>query len=123
MYSKIYKEIFINNYALKKKLKGYDNIWIVKVSNQNYYLYVYEDTEIVEGFRNYNEAELLNFSYLHLEDNDENLFLRIRENKKFLDKLRKFKKTNSYLFRSDKYSKANNNNGQGCLFDYDNFVI
>ena len=123
MYSKIYKEIFINNYALKKKLKGYDNIWIVKVSNQNYYLYVYEDTEIVEGFRNYNEAELLNFSYLHLEDNDENLFLRIRENKKFLEELRKFKKTNSYLFRSDKYSKANNNNSQGCLFDYDNFVI
>lgn len=121
MYSKIYKEIFINDYALKKKLR--DDIWVVKVGNKNYYLYVYEDTEIVEGYRNYNEAELIKFSFRHLKDNDENLFLRIRENKKFLDELRKFKKTNSYLFRKDKYSKANNNNGQGCLFDYDNFVI
>lgn len=108
MYAKIYKEIFIKGYALKKQIR--DNVWVVKLDNQNYYLFVYEDTEEVSGFKNYNEAELL--STMTIDDT----FQRIRANKLFLEKIKLFRKSNSYLFR-----KMQDN--QACLFSYDNFVI
>ena len=108
MYAKIYKEVFIKNYALKKKLR--DNIWVVKLDNQNYYLFVYEDTEEVTDFKNYNEAELLSSKF------SDDTFSRIKANRIFLEKIKTFRKSNSYLFRS----KSDN---QGCLFCYDNYVV
>ena len=107
MYAKIYKEIFIENYTLKKHLK--DNIWVVRIDNAQYYLSVYEDTEEVEDFSNYSEAELLSCKFL------EDTFKRIEINKKFYQKIKEFKKTKSYLFRSK-------NKEQACLFNFDTFV-
>lgn len=107
MYAKIYKEIFIKNYTLKKHLK--DNIWAVRIDNAQYYLSVYEDTEEVEGFANYNEAELLTYKFI------DDTYKRIEENKKLYLKIREYKKFKSYLFRSK-------NQEQACLFNYDTFV-
>lgn len=105
MYAKIYKEIFIKGYALKKQIK--DNIWVVKIDNTDYYLSVYKDEEI-EGFGTYDEAELLQYKYI---DNTEK---RIFKNREFLQKIKEFKKSNSYLFRTG-------SNNQACLFSFDTF--
>ena len=120
LYAKIYKEIFIKDYALKKQIR--DNIWVVKIENNNYYLYIYEDTEIISGFNNYNEAELLEY---RKEINTEK---RIFKNKEFLNKIKEVQKNSSYLFRllkNNNSKKKNNNNNlnQRCLFDFDTFSI
>lgn len=111
MYAKIYKEIFLKNYTLKKHIK--DNIWMVRVFDQRYYLYVYEDTEEVfdeEGnlMPNFSEAELL--KYKDIEDIER----RIAYNRKFYEDLKKFKSKYSYLFRKKETQQA-------CLFNIDNF--
>lgn len=105
MYAKIYKEIFIKGYALKKQVK--DNIWVVKIDNTDYYLSIYKD-EKIEGFGTYDEAELLQYKYI------ENTEKRIFKNKEFLQKIKEFKKSNSYLFRTG-------SNNQACLFSFDTF--
>lgn len=120
MYAKIYKEIFIKDYALKKQIR--DNVWVVKIENNNYYLYIYEDTEIISGFKNYNEAELLEY---RKEINTEK---RIFKNKQFLNKIKEVQKNSSYLFRllknnNSKKNSNNNNLNQRCLFDFDTFSI
>lgn len=117
MYAKIYKEVFLKDYKLKKCLSERDNIWVVKIDNSKYYLSVFIDEEVDE-FPAYNEAELFIYSDRFCDDP----IKRLNENKKFLQTIKNFKKSHPYLFGGI----ANGNKKtekQASLFSYDTYVI
>ena len=114
MYAKIYKEVFVKDYILKKRLR--DNLWLVKIANQKYYLSVFIDEEIDE-FPAYNEAELFIYSDKFCDDP----LKRISENKKFLALIKQTKKQYPYLFNGT--SAKNKEKNQRSLFSYDTYVI
>lgn len=114
MYSKIYKELFVNGYRLKKHLK--DNIWVVKILTTNYYLFVYRDYEYIEGFKNYHEAELVQYSDIYFD----NVVKRLEENRKFLHLLQETRRKQPYLFEKCQKKKQE---GQASLFTFDSYVV
>lgn len=117
MYAKIYKEIFLKDFILKRKLRQIDDqrsIWEVKIYNKSYFLLVYIDDiedfltaeERNENKKEYlpkNEAELLHFG---INSKCEcTTTKRITSNRLFLELIKRYSKEAPYLYRLEKADK------------------
>lgn len=124
MYDKIYKEIFLKDFILKRKVyQFYDSetgekqnrsIWEVKIYNKSYFLLVYVDdidsylteAEKQENRKEYapkNEAELAHFAIR--TDCDCTTEKRVVANRLFLELIKRFSKEAPYLYRLEKADK------------------
>lgn len=115
MFDKIYKEIFLKDFILKRKIHQLSDasgsVWEVKIYNASYFIFVYEDDineilsedEKAENKKEYekrNEAELLQFRIGKCSTEK-----RITANRLFLELVRRYIKEAPYLIKFDKNNK------------------
>lgn len=113
MYDKIYKEIFLKDFILKRKVYQFPenkSIWEVKIYNKSYFLLVYKDNiadyvtkdELKrKEFAPKNEAELAHFRMGKCS-----IEKRIVANRLFLELVRRYIKDAPYLCRCKKADKS-----------------